>query len=72
MRINWKNIYGMLGVILCVYLFFKTRPIAAGWFESMQYNREFFEEHPELPFLTIAVVCATIVGIIKMLSRRNK
>lgn len=70
MRINWKNIYGLLGVIFSIYLFCKVKPIAAAWFDSMADNREFFDKHPALPFLAIAVICVMVVAVAKILSNR--
>ncbi len=72
MRINWKNIYGILGVVFCIWVFRHLKPVAITWFEAAENNHEFFEKHPALPSLTLAMICATALAIYKIHSERKK
>lgn len=72
MRINWKNIYGFLGVILCIYVCCKTKHVAVAYLESLADNREYLNAHPAMPFLVFALLCVTAIAISKILSQRKK
>ena len=72
MRINWKNIYGLIGIYFAFQIFSKAKPVASAYMESMADNHEFFDKHPALPFLAIAAMCGVGLAIAKSLSDRNK
>jgi hypothetical protein len=72
MRINWKNIYGILGVIFAIWLFNKSKQLIVNYIEAAYDNHEFWDKHQALPFLILALICVTAVAIFKIRSERKR
>ena len=70
MEIKWSNIFGLILLIFCIYLFFKTGPCVTRFFESMSTNYCFYAETPTMKVMLIGLICVTIVAVTKMIINR--
>jgi hypothetical protein len=64
MKIKWINIFAIIIIICLVKLLFKL-PDAFGYFQLPWY----FDD-PNWALFFLAVICVTIIGIVKILSDR--
>lgn len=71
MRIRWENILPLLLIILVIYVFIKSKPFFDRFFETV--NRPSYYDDPGervIKILMFGIVCLTILGVAKFMSRR--
>ena len=71
MRIRWENIGPVLLIILVVYVFIKSKPFFERLFETV--NRPSYYNDPgerAIKVLMFGIVCMTILGVAKFMSRK--
>ena len=70
MSIKWDNIFGFLALIFCIYLFSKMAPYINVFAEALTDGYYFYYDDPVVKILAIGIVCMTVIGIVKIISRR--
>ena len=73
MRIRWENIFGLLLLILGIYLFVKMRPFLESVFEDANHVH-YYGSGPEqlMRVFMLGLLCLTVVAAITILSNRRK
>ena len=69
MRIRWENVFGLMFLIFCIYLFFKAKPCLDRMFENWT-NVYYYSYNPVVRVAMFGLVCLTIVAVVKILSKR--
>jgi len=64
MKIKWRNIFAII-LILCLVKLLLILPDSFGYFQLPWY----FDD-PNYAIIFLAVICVTIIGIVKILSNR--
>ncbi len=70
MRIRWDNVFGLMFLILCIYLFVKARPYLNRVFEDLADGYYYHSHDPMLGVIIFGLVCVTIVAVVKIISNR--
>jgi hypothetical protein len=67
-NIRWANIFGLVGLICVIYLFFKIRSLDNTAWEEFRYR--FISHDPLWLFLFLALICVTVIAIVKILKQK--
>ena len=70
MRIRWENVFGLMFLIFCIYLFFKAKPYLNRIFEDLADGYYFHSGDPTIKLIMLGLVCVTIVAIAAIMSNR--
>ena len=70
MHIRWENVFGFMFLIFCIYLFVKAKPYLNRIFEDLADGYYYHNHDPVLRVITLVLICLTIVGVVKIISRR--
>jgi hypothetical protein len=68
MKVKWKNILGVLTLIIFVYLLLHLRPILDA-FEDLRF-RIYWPYDPVWQFFTLALFCLTAIAIVVVIFRK--
>lgn len=70
MRIRWENIFGLLLLILGIYLFVKIRPYLDRVFEDLADGYYYHRYDPMQRVIVFGLICLVIVAIVKIIANR--
>jgi len=70
MRIRWENIFGLLLLILGIYLFVKIRPYLDRVFENLADGYYYHRYDPMQRVIVFGLICLVIVAIVKIITNR--
>ena len=69
MLILWKNMFGLMFLIFCIYLFIKAKPFLNRILEDLA-DGYYYDHSPALKVAMFGLICVTIVAVVKILSKR--
>jgi hypothetical protein len=72
MRIRWANIFGLLLVSFCIYLFVKLKPYLDRLFDDLadNYYSGYYDYSPTMKIAVFSLICVTLVAVIKIIMRK--
>lgn len=70
MRIRWENVFGLMALVLCIYVFIKAKPYLDRVFEDLADGYYYHSHDPMLRVIIFGLVCVTIVAVVKIISER--
>jgi len=70
MRIRWDNLFGLMALVLCIYLFIKAKPYLDRVFEDLADGYYYHSRDPMLRVIIFGLVCVTIMAVVKIISNR--
>ena len=70
MRIRWENVFGIMFLIFCIYLFIKSKPYMDRIFEDLAGGYYYHSHSPVLRLAIFGLMCVTLVAVVKILSKR--
>ena len=69
-NVKWGNIFGLLLLIFCIYLFIKAAPCMDRIFENLGNGYYAYSDSPTIKIAMVGLVCITIVSVVKILGNR--
>ena len=72
MRIRWENVFGLMFLIFCIYLFFKAKPYLNRIFEDLTEGHYYHNHDPMLRIIMFGLICITIVAVAKVISKAER
>jgi len=69
MRIRWENIFGLVFLAFCIYLFIKVKPYLNRMFEGLADGYYCYGYDPMLRVILFGLICVTIVAVAKIISK---
>ena len=70
MPMRWTNVFGLMFLIFCIYLFIKAKPFLNSIFEDLADGYYYHNHSPVLRVAVFGLICVTIVAVVKILSER--
>jgi subtilase family serine protease len=72
MEIRWNNVFGLLLLILGIYLLLKMRPFFSNAFEDINSAHYYHHGNPIHGLVILGIICITVVAVVKILSERRR
>jgi hypothetical protein len=70
-RIRWNNIFGLLFLVMLIYLFIMVGPALRRFFESIG-SAYYYEVDPFHHLVMLGLLCITVVAVCKIIFNRRR
>lgn len=72
MRIRWENIFGVILLVLSIYLFVKFLPFVDQWLDDYGHSYHFDSQSPTVTIMALGLICVTVVAVTKIIVNRKR